>query len=468
MTMYHYRRNNRLGGGSVFFIVLFMLATGILAYFYITDTGRFWDILPIASIAIMGLSFIVFLFNLLRRISGSFIFFMFFLIFLAALVFSSLQGPFALYRQANKSVEANDLESASENLKAIIADYQGSRYYEEALLMIPYIYNDLGDPEEAVYFFELAGEEGLIDMDELEVNIILSDSYISLAESSGEPGIRAENYLAAASYLKNVVERYPESNEAFVSYYKIPSYYYEAAAIYRDNEEFQESIDLLNEILEEYPQSDVIEQSNQLLFRNHIERSQKSASEFNYLEALQDYAVAQEIASENNMDGLIEYYSGLILKDISVDILKNYAQSLFNENQYSRALFIYENILQNNPELSEEINPFIAQSKVKMISQSRYQGFDEIAEARIWSPENFTFILVNRSQVPLSFYIGRPGAQSIDLGPNERIDLTREAGRYEIAIEPVGANGILPLYGSIGFEENTRYTFTFDYQIEEE
>jgi hypothetical protein len=132
--MYHYRRNNRLGGGSIFFIVLFLIAIGILVYFYLSDIGRFWDILPIASIVIMSLSFIIFLFNLIRRTPGSFIFFLFFLLFVGALVLSSLQGPFALFRQSTKDIESNNLQEAAANLTVIVEEFEGSKYYSEALI----------------------------------------------------------------------------------------------------------------------------------------------------------------------------------------------------------------------------------------------------------------------------------------------------------------------------------------------
>jgi tetratricopeptide (TPR) repeat protein len=245
-----------------------------------------------------------------------------------------------------------------------------------------------------------------------------------------------------------------------VSYYKIPSYFYEAAARYRNDKEYQKSVDLLYALIEQYPQSDEIEKANQLLFRNYVERAQEYASEFKYFEALEDYAIAQEIAYENNMEGLIDYYSNVILRGISVDILKNYAQSLFNNNQYMRSLYIYNNILENNPEIEEEINPLIAQCKIRIISDSDHKRIDDLGEVTIWSPENFTLILTNRSDVPIIFYIGRPDAQIMEIEPNSRIDITREAGTYEIAIE-VEENST-PLYNSIGFEENKRYTLTYE------
>ncbi len=460
--MYQYRRNNRIGGGSIFFIVLFLIAIGILVYFYLSDIGRFWDILPIASIVIMSLSFIIFLFNLIRRTPGSFLFFLFFLLFAGALVLSSLQGPFALFRQSTKDIESDNLQEAAENLTVIVEEFEGSKYHSEALIKLPYLYKDMGDCEKTITFFELAKEEGLVDLNDLEISMILSECYVSLAEKETKDNnldMAALHYLKASDYLENVVENYPDSNEAFVSFYKIPGYLYEAAASYRNIEEYQKSVELLNELMEQYPQSDEIEKANQLLFRNYVERAQKYASELKYFEALEDYAVAQEIAYENNMEGLIDYYSNVILRDISVGILKNYAQSLFNNNQYIRSLYIYNNILDNNPEMEEEINPLIAQCKIKIIFDSDHKKIDDLAEVTIWSPENFTLILNNRSDVPLIFYIGRPDAQIIKIEPNSRIDITREAGTYEIAVE-VGENST-PLYNSIEFEENKRYTFTY-------
>ncbi len=465
--MYNYRRNNRIGGGSIFFIVLFLIAIGILVYFYLSDIGKFWDVIPIASIIIMSLSFIIFLFNLIRRAPGSFIFFLFFLLFVAALVFSSLQGPFALFRQATKNIEADNLQEAAENLTGIVEDFPGSKYYNEALGKLPFLYKDIGDCEKTISFFELAEENGLIDLNDLEISMILADCYVKLAEEeAGDNNLEtaAINYLQAVDYLKNIIDNYPESNEAFVSTYKVPNHYYEVALIYRNNEEFQKSVDLLHELLEQYPQSEEIEKVNQLLFRNHVERAQEYASELKYFEALEDYAAAQEIAYENNMEGLMDYYSNIILKDISADILKNYAQTLFNDNQYARSLYIYDKILDNNPDFEEEISPLIAQCKIRIISEADHEIMDNLTVVTIWSPENFTFILVNRSEVPIIFYMGRPNAQIIEVGPNERIDIIGETGNYEIAIEI--DDTVTPLYNRIEFEENKRYTFTYE-QLEQ-
>jgi len=65
--MYEYKRRNKLGFGSILLIIIFIMAIIGQIVLYFINKGKFWDILPIASIVIIVLSLIFAIFNMARR-----------------------------------------------------------------------------------------------------------------------------------------------------------------------------------------------------------------------------------------------------------------------------------------------------------------------------------------------------------------------------------------------------------------
>jgi hypothetical protein len=57
----------------------------------------------------------------------------------------------------------------------------------------------MGDCEKTISFFTLAEEKGLVDLNDLEVSMILSECYVSLAEKETKDNNLA---MAASYYLK--------------------------------------------------------------------------------------------------------------------------------------------------------------------------------------------------------------------------------------------------------------------------
>ena len=57
--MYTYRRRARIDAGSIFFIVIFLMASAVIGYFAFTDKGKFWDILPFICIPVIIISLIL-------------------------------------------------------------------------------------------------------------------------------------------------------------------------------------------------------------------------------------------------------------------------------------------------------------------------------------------------------------------------------------------------------------------------
>src|SRR5665811_493328 len=143
--MYEYKRHNKLGFGSILLIILFIMAIIGQTALYFMNKGKFWDVLPIASIVIIVLSLIFAIFNMARRADGGFAFIIFFIIFLGGLVLSSLYGPFALNRNAQKAVDGGNYSEAIKNYTEIINKYSTSKYYSDAIKSIADNYVKTGD-----------------------------------------------------------------------------------------------------------------------------------------------------------------------------------------------------------------------------------------------------------------------------------------------------------------------------------
>ena len=170
--MYTYRKRGRLGAGSIFFMVLFIISTiglGILLYL---DRGRFWDILPLFSIPIIVVSLALVIFNLVRRAGTGYLFLFFFSIFVCGLVLSSIFGPFAINRKAQKSFNEEKYTDSIIQYSILLENYPSSRFAGDALKNISFAYYKSSQPVEAVGSFDESIKQGLLSYDDLEIKKI--------------------------------------------------------------------------------------------------------------------------------------------------------------------------------------------------------------------------------------------------------------------------------------------------------
>src|SRR5665811_226665 len=192
--------------------------------------------------------------------------------------------------------------AAIKNYTEIIDKYSTSKYYNPALKSIADNFNKTGDSENTIKYLSLAIEKKIIDPESIEAKRMFSDSYSKIAEEaygSGDYSSSSLNYVLAINVLKEIYKNFPNSDEAFISTYKIPQYLYKAANSYKKIENFNQSIEILKELIRDYPESDSAKQSGNLIFNSYFEDAIVLIEDLNYREALDEYFVALEYASSS-------------------------------------------------------------------------------------------------------------------------------------------------------------------------
>ncbi|MFZ3105983.1 MAG: hypothetical protein WA105_01205, partial [Candidatus Hydromicrobium sp.] len=145
--------------------------------------------------------------------------------------------------------------------------------------------------------------------------------------------------------------------------------------------------------------------------------------------------------------------------------LKSIARDKYNSGSYKKASFLYEIIVEYNPELEEEINPLLIDSKLKFIASSTYNSLvPAVPERRFWGPEKSILIIENNTEFDLTVYLKGPEYKIIIVEKNSVVEIEISAGTYEAASELTSPD-ILPYYGKVTYEEGRKYTIPFESKI---
>jgi len=468
--MYEYTRKSKLGLGSILLILLFIFTIIGLAILFLINKGKFWDILPIASIVIIILSLIFAIFNMAKRAEGGFIFILFFIIFLAGLVTSSIFGPFALSRNAQKAIDSGDYNTAINNYNEIIDNYSTGKYYDDSLKGITSAYQKTDDYENTIKYINLSIEQGIMDKDSLEVKNILGESYAKIAQKAYDEKNyekSAVNFVLAINIFKEITSDFPSSDEAFILSYKIPDYLFKAANSHINTGSYIQSIDLLNEIIEQYPESELVSKAKKLVFESYIKEILSFIEDSKYKEALDEYQLAQNIAQENNTDIPINIYDENIYSKIPSDILSEYAISLTLDKKYESALHIFDYILFNYSDSSEKIARYYSTCKIEIIKNTSFIPVPEIIyRFNIRDEINFQLDVSNNTDSIINLYFLGNTGEIYKINPDTKADIVIIADSYEIAAEYDDSE--ITYYGEFVFEAGRRYSLTFNPIAQEE
>jgi len=458
--MYTYKRS-RIGPSSIFFIVVFTLAAagmGCLAYI---NKGRFWDILPFVSIPVVAVSLILIIFNFIRRTRGNLFFALFFLLSLAGLILSNIFGPSVLINKAQQSYDNEDYTQSIDHYNTLLDNYPGSSLSGNALENISYTYYSNADYAEAITSFKKAIDSEIISDSDLEVKKILEDSHLKLAQdyySSENYDRAAESFINAVEVLKEIKDNFSNTNEALLAVYKIPEYLYNAALSFNKIDDLEKSVEALEEIINDYNESKYFDPAGSLLFDVYIDRSTKLVGSFNYTEGIEEFLKILDLEVEDR------YYSDIsdnikreIFYNIPTDTIKSAASDKYSSGSYKKAAFLYEIILEYNPELGEEIDPLLVDSKIKTISSSNHSAFTvSVPERKLWGQEESELIIENNTEFDLILYLKGPEFVIIRAEKNSTVETEIIAGIYEAASE-LDSQDVLPYYGIATYEEGQRY-----------
>ncbi len=460
--MYTYKSRKNVGAGSIFFIVLFIIVFIGIGYLFFIDKGRFWDILPIVCIPSAVITLILIIFYFVKRSTSGYVFLLFFIIFLAGIILSSFYGPFASYHSAQDSFENKKYSEAIINYKTIVVSYPNSRYSDDSLKNLAYSYYLNQDYENTIIYFKKAIENKILNEQDLEIKKIFADSYIKIAEYNFEKQkyeISGENYLNAIEHLDKIKQQFPDTNDAFISAYKIPEYLYKAATCFNNIKNWEKTEQILNNIITNYNESDFSQKAKELLFNTYISRSSQLKDNKDYEESIAEFLKIFDLDEETqnlNVSSL-SYYKRLIFSDIPSSMIENSAGKLFNTGEYKKALFLFNIVLENYPDLEPDLVPFIAVCKIKIVAGSNYEMITPTdPTGKFNSKDSSKIIFYNKTSFKLDIYIVGPDYKIIKLEKESKTEIEIKSGTYEIVVEFENTDKA-PFYGKITYLVGKKY-----------
>lgn len=460
--MYTYRRKYRIGPGSIFFMIVFILITIGMGYLFYINIGYFWDMLPFVCIPVIIISLILTIFNFTRRTRGSSFFVVFFILSLTGLILSNFFGPSALKNKAEKSFDNKDYSQSINYYNTLLNNYPNSKLAEDALEKISYAYYSNGNYMEAIDSFKKAIDSEIFGDDNLKIKNILEECYTKLAldyHKNEKYSQSAESYLNAVEVLEDIKSNFPDTNEAFIAIYKIPEYLYNTALNFNKTKNWEKSIEALENIINNYNDSEYFYKASYLLSNNYINRAIELVNNFNYVEGVEEFLKILDMeVQNNNYNNISDYEKRGAFYNIPPDTLKSIARDKYNSGSYKKASLLYEIIVEYNPELEEEINPLLIDSKLKLIASSTCNSLSPaVPERKFWGPEKSILIIENNTEFDLTVYLKGPEYKIIIVEKNSTSDeIEISAGTYEAASELTSPD-ILPYYGEVTYEEGQKY-----------
>ena len=469
--MYTYNRRRKTGPTSILFLVLFscsIVGLGVLSYL---DKGRFWDMLPYFCIPIIALSLIMAIFNLVRHSSIGFIFIIFFITFGIGLVLSSIFGPYALNREASRSYESKDYNSAISSYELLLYHYPSSRHADEALNNISFAYYYNNQNIKALSSLNEAIGADIIDPQELQVKQMLSDIYFRLAESHAgdkEYGPAADDYQSSMDLLKQIKTGFPDTNEAFIAAYKIPQYLFYAAENYIKSKNWEDAIGVLEEIVSEYPGSDFQKDAASELEDAYLELASKLGSLSEYEDAVSWFLKYLETDPKVKRNFLLDLKIKQIFEGAPPGIIKESADSYYSIGAYHEAVFLYTILIEFNPGYLEVTIPPLVDSKIFLTKSSPYNETLQPKRGRYIELEGESLLVFNNDTgfLMASYLKGATGSYIIYIEAGGSVEAQIESGEYELLIEFNTAD-LLPFFGNRVYDEKRTYTEAFEIEEQE-
>ncbi len=470
--MYTYRRKHKPDAGSIFFIILFILAALGLYYLAYIDRGKFWDIFPLVCIPVIIISIILIIINFIRLTKCRMFFILFFLLSVTGLILSNFFGPNALNYKAGINYENKNYEQSISYYRILLDKYPNSWHADEALKNIPYAYLLNNDYSEAIDYFNRAINKEILDNDKLEIKNAIEECYTKLAleySNDGKYELSAENYLNAVITLEEIKNNFPDTNEAFISIYKIPEYLYKAALNFNKVKKCDKSIECLEKITTDYRESEYFYDASILLSKIYINKATELAKDNSYQESIEEFLKILDLeALDYDYNSINDYYKNSVFSNIPPDLIKNTAQEKYDSGNYRKTIFLCELIIDYAPEMKEDTDYFLINSKLKLISSSEHKPLEQTApERKFWGPGRSILIIENNTEFDLSVYLKGHEYKIIRITKNSAAEIEITAGDYESAVE-LNDTDILPYYGKVTYEEGQKYREEYTININED
>jgi len=464
--MYSYRSRRSVGAGSIFFIVLFILVIIGGGYLFFLDKGRFWDILPLICIPAAVISLILIIVYLVRKNVSGYVFIIFFIIFLSGIALSSLFGPFALYRSAKDSFDNKIYNASIKEFKSIVENYPNSRYANDSLKSLAYSYYLNGNFEDSIFYYKKAIDENVVSNTELEVKKIFIDSFIKIADKyfeQKEYSKAGKNYLDAVAYYIEIKQNFPDSNDAFIAEYKIPEYFYRAAMSFNYAKDYTKALQLSDEIIANYAESDYFEKATELMINSRIWKAMSLKEEKDYKNAIVEFLKILDLKKEtqDKYGYTINYQTKAFFSDIPVYIINETANEFYRQSSYEKALFLYDILIEEYPDLEANSTPAIVTCKINLTKNTDFEQLISSEPSGYFSKAGYSKITIdNKMGFEISIYLSGSQYNIIKLGKDEKTEIELQSGDYEIVVE-LAAENRLPLYGKNTYAEKKKYKEVF-------
>jgi len=461
-----YDRTRAVRGGAVFYIVLFILVFTGMGYFFFSDRGKFFDLLPYFCIPSAVINMILLTFYFVKKNVSGYIFTLFFLIFIAGVIISSFYGPFAIANSAEQNYANKKYLQASADYKNLLEKYPTSKHAGEALKKLPYSYYLSGKYNEAVFYLEESIKKEAIDQDELEVKKIFAECYMQIAIGMAEKKMysqAAADYLKSIDYLQEIEKNFPDSNDAFIAKYKIPEYLIETASLYQRAELRDDAVILLKQIIDSYPDSDYYSEAYDMLFGTYVSIAIELKIEGNYAESIRSFLKIYEIPAEIINE---KKYETAVLTDYFFsgappETIIKAADEIFLNARYSESMIAYDYILKNYPDREPEILENTVKAKIYITDNIEHEVIIPSEPAGSFTGKGTARATFdNKTGYKLILYIGGPQYSILRLEKNSRTELELIAGEYKIAAE-FDAPGASLRLGEFSYEEGKKYREIF-------
>ena len=461
-----YDRTRAVRGGAVFYIVLFILVFIGMGYFFVSDRGKFFDLLPYFCIPSAVINLVLLTFYFVKRNVSGYIFTLFFMIFIAGIIISSFYGPFAIANSAEQNYINKKYIQAAADYEKLLEKYPTSKHAGEALKKLPYSYYLSGKYNEAVFYLEESIEKDAVDQDELEVKNIFAECYMQIAKGLAEKKMysqAAADYLKSIDYLKEIEKNFPDTNDAFIAKYKIPEYLIETAVLYQRAELWDDAAIVLKQLIGTYPDSDYYSKAYDMLFGTYVSIAIELKNEGNYAESIKSFLKVYEMPSEiidakqHETTVLINYFfsgapSGLIIKA---------ADEFFLSARYYESMIAYDYILKNYPDREPEILENTVKAKIYLTDNMEHEVIIPSEPVGSFTGKGMArTTFENKTEYVLILYIGGLQYNILRLDKNSLAELELIAGEYEIAAEFDNPDASL-LFGKFIYEDGKRYKEIF-------
>ncbi len=269
--------------------------------------------------------------------------------------------------------------------------------------------------------------------------------------------ISAEYYLKASDALEDLINNFPDTNEAFIATYNIPEFLFNAGISYLRIEDYKQETKVFEDLLENHSDSEYSIKSGSLLFMAYTNNAVRLVAGGEHSEGIEELLKTFDIEGENKYFKVYGYKKDEIFYDVPIITTKNIASDLFKTREYEKALFLYETLIEYFPGTESGIISSLVRSKLNLVADTDYTEIKQSApERRMNNPENSIIIIENNTPYYLTIYLGGPEYKIVEIITESELEIEIKPGEYKMAAE-LDHSDILPYYGIITYEENLRY-----------